>query len=53
MTPADARLARNRRPSRTLAGAGRVGGEGGGAVRSDYIQPLSARLTNAPSVRTR
>ena len=53
MTPAAFRLARNRRRSRTLAGAGRVGGEGGGAVRSDYIQPLSARLTNAPSVTTR
>ena len=53
MTLSAFRLARNRRPSRTLAGAGRVGGEAGGEARSDYIQPLSARLTNAPSVTTR
>ncbi len=53
MTLSAFRLARNRRPSRTLAGAGRVGGEAGGEARSDYIQPLSARLTKAPSVTTR
>ena len=53
MTPAAFRLARNRRPSRTPEGAGQGGGEGGGEVRSDYIQPLSARLTKAPSVTTR
>ena len=40
MTPAAFRLARNRRPSRTPAGAGRYGGGGGGKVRSD-LYPAS------------